>query len=85
MRKAFVLFLACGLRCFGAEDCTLTVRVIDEVGQPVSNATVEVGVISATGFNAGKHSSDYTYYSAQTALPMSTSSVSVTAPTNGTL
>ena len=66
MRKAFVLFLACGLRCFGAEDCTLTVRVIDEVGQPVSNATVEVGVISATGFNAGKHSSDYTYYSAQT-------------------
>ena len=66
MRKEFALFLACGLRCFGAEDCTLTVRVIDEVGQPVSNATVEVGVISATGFNAGKHSSDYTYYSAQT-------------------
>ena len=64
MRKAFVLFLACGLRCLGAEDCTLTVRVTDEVGQPVSNATVEVGVISARGFNAGKHSSDYTYYSA---------------------
>ena len=66
MKLVFILLLTCGLRCFGAEDCTLTVRVTDEVGQPVSNATVKVGVISARGFNAGKHSSDYTYYSAQT-------------------
>ena len=66
MKKTFIFLLTCGLRCFGAEDCTLTVRVLDEVGQPVSNATILVSVISARGFNAGKHSSDYTDYTAQT-------------------
>ncbi|MBQ7652479.1 MAG: Ig-like domain-containing protein [Victivallales bacterium] len=66
MKKAFVLFLACGLRCFGAEDCTLTVRVLDEVGLPVSNATILVSIVSVNRFNAGSRPSDYTDYTAQT-------------------
>jgi hypothetical protein len=66
MKKTFIFLLTCGLRCFGAEDCTLTVRVLDEVGLPVSNATILVSIVSVNRFNAGSRPSDYTDYTAQT-------------------
>lgn len=55
-----------GLLCHGSEDCTMTLYVRDELGQPVSNATAMVCVVSKAGFNAGAHSSDWTDYTALT-------------------
>jgi len=55
-----------GLFCHGAEDCTMTLYVRDELGQPVSNATAMVYVVSVNRFNAGSRSSDWTHYTALT-------------------
>ena len=55
-----------GLLCHGAEDCSMTLYVRDELGRPVSNATAMVYVVSKSGFNAGAHSSDWIRYTALT-------------------
>jgi len=55
-----------GLFCHGAEDCTMTLYVRDELGRPVSNATAMVCVVSVNRFNAGSRSSDWTHYTALT-------------------
>nr|MCR5840407.1 hypothetical protein [Kiritimatiellia bacterium] len=55
-----------GLSGQGGEDCSLTVHVRDELGQPVSNATVRVGVIYKNTINAGASRSDWSNYTAIT-------------------
>jgi len=66
MKMVSIAIAAASLSCFGAEDCSMTLYVRDELGRPVSNATAMVWVVSKSGFNAGAHSSDWTDYTALT-------------------
>ena len=68
MKQILLIFLimAGTIVCWAAEDCSLTLFVRDELGQPVSNATAMVNVICKNTINAGASSSDWAHYSAQT-------------------
>ncbi len=66
MKILSIAIVAACLSCFGAEDCTMTLYVRDDMGRPVSNATAMVYVVSVNRINAGSRSSDWAHYTALT-------------------
>ena len=66
MKILSIAIVAASLSCFGAEDCTMTLYVRDDMGRPVSNATAMVYVVSVNRINAGSRSSDWAHYTALT-------------------